>query len=359
MAKNNQGWNMRQTGKQVPQRNTSHDGKRATYRSRPHDIHNLYVSLKQWRIFHAVIDCGGFAEAANSLHLSQSTISYTVAKLQEQLGTALLKIEGRKAVLTPEGRALLERSRNVLKDAIELETYARNLGQGWGEEVRLVVDHNFPVHLLTQALSRFTTLGKGAAHVRVREVQTLQAEEVLRDPNVDLAISERVPLGYLGEPLTEVDYVAVAHPSHPLMLLGREVAGLDLVQHIQIDMGQGNPIERASGGNPKHMRRWMMNSFDTVVEAVGAGLGYAWLPRHRVQKWLDQGRLALLPLADQHACKSILYLIHGRPWYTTPAASRLAEVLRTFAADENAKVQPVAGPITCALRNPPEPGSRS
>lgn len=333
---------MTQTRKPAPQPASPQDGRRATYRSRPHDIHNLYVSLKQWRIFHAVVDCGGFAEAAKSLHLSQSTISYTVAKLQDQLGTSLLRIEGRKAILTAEGRALLERSRNVLKDAVELETFARNLGQGWGEEVRLVVDHNFPVHLLTQALSRFTALGKGAAHVRLREVHTLQADEVLRDPNVDLAISERVPLGYLGEPLTEVEYIAVAHPEHPLMKLDREVVTLDLLQHIQIDMGQGNAAEKVSPGNPKHTRRWLMNSFDTVVAAVCEGLGYAWLPRHRVRKWLDQGTLAQLPLGDQRAYKSILYLIHGRPWCTTPAASRLADVLRAFAAEEQARTNSTA-----------------
>ncbi|OWW21964.1 LysR family transcriptional regulator [Noviherbaspirillum denitrificans] len=325
---------MTQSRKQEPMHTMRHDGMRATYRSRPHDIHNLYVSLKQWRIFHAVIDCGGFAEAAKSLHLSQSTISYTVSKLQEQLGTQLLRIEGRKAILTPEGRALLERSRNVLKEAVELETFAKNLGQGWGDEVRLVVDHNFPVHLLTQALSRFAEIGKGAAHVRLREVPTLQAEDIVRDPNVDLAISERVPLGYLGEPLTEVEYVAVAHPAHPLMQLGREPSSIDLGRHIQIDMGPVNATSKAGNRGPKQVRRWTMNSFDTVVAAACEGLGYAWLPKHRVQKWLDQGQLACLPLVDKVSHKSMLYLIHGRPWFTTPAATRLAEVLRSFAAKD-------------------------
>ncbi|WP_420472788.1 LysR family transcriptional regulator [Noviherbaspirillum sp. ST9] len=328
---------MTQSRTQEMKQAARHDSVRATYRSRPHDIHNLYVSLKQWRIFHAVVDCGGFAEAAKSLHLSQSTISYTVSKLQEQLGTPLLRIEGRKAILTPEGRALLERSRNVLKEAVELENFAKNLGQGWGDEVRLIVDHNFPVHLLTQALSKFTEIGKGAAHVCLREVPILQAEDIVRDPNVDLAISERVPLGYLGEPLTEVEYVAVAHPGHALMHLEREPSSMDLAQHIQIEMGPGSGAGKPAGGGPKQIRRWTMNSFDTVVAAVCEGLGYAWLPKHRVQKWLDLGQLACLPLGDKHAYKSMLYLIHGRPWFTTPAASRLAEVLRGYAAKESAR----------------------
>lgn len=319
------------------------DGARATYRSRPHDIQNLYVSLKQWRIFHAVIDCGGFAEAAKSLHLSQSTISYTVAKLQDQLGTPLLKIEGRKATITVEGRALLERSRHVLKEAIELETFAKNLGQGWGGEVRLVVDHNFPSHLLMRALSTFSQLGRGVAHVKLTEVAMLHAEDVLRDLTVDLAISERVPLGFLGEPLVEVEHLPIVHPEHPLLQLGRDATAADLAQHIQIGIGNGNEREKTGGNSAKQLHRWTMSSLDTVVEAVCARLGYAWLPEHRVRKWLEQGTLVRLPLRDKRTYKSMLYLVHGRPWASSPAAGQLADALRGLVAEI---AQPASGTRT-------------
>lgn len=325
---------MTQSRKKTAAHSPGDDGVRVAYCSRPHDIHNMYVSLKQWRIFHAVVDCGGFAEAAKALHVSQSAISYTIAKLQDQLGTVLLKIEGRKAMLTAEGRAVLERSRHVLKEAIELETFAKNLGQGWGQEIRLVVDHNFPAPLLTQALSRFATWSTGEAHVRLREVVTSQAEDILRDPNLDLAISERVPLGLLGEPLTELDYVAVAHADHQLLHLGRDITAFDLEQHVQIDMGSASALQFTGACNPKHTRRWVMNSFESVVAAVREGLGYAWLPEHRVRTWLEQGSLVRLPMKDKRTGKIILYLIHGRPWCTTPAASRLAEFLRMIASAE-------------------------
>ncbi len=320
---------MRHSGKHVSDQVRPPDGVPATFRSRAHDIHNIYVSLKQWRIFHAVIDCGGFAEAAKTLHLSQSTISYTVAKLQDQLGATLLKTEGRKAMLTAEGRALLERSRHVLKEAIELETFAKNLGQGWGGDVCLVVDQNFPSHLLMRALSKFSQLGRGAAHVKLSEVAMLHAEDVLRDMTVDLAISERVPLGFLGEPLIEVEYLPVAHPGHPLLRLGRDITAADLAQQTQIGIGHANERDgSAASGMKQH--RWFMSSLDTVVEAVSEQLGYAWLPQHRIQRWLDQGALAPLPLGDKRIHKSMLYLIHGRPWAASPAAGRLAEVLRNL-----------------------------
>ncbi|MFC1748652.1 LysR family transcriptional regulator, partial [Pseudomonadota bacterium] len=69
------------------------------------------VSLDQWRALQAVVECGGYAQAAKQLHRSQSSVSYSVARLQEQLGVPLLEIHGRKAQLTPAGEALLNRSR--------------------------------------------------------------------------------------------------------------------------------------------------------------------------------------------------------------------------------------------------------
>lgn len=44
------------------------------------------VTLDQWRALQAVIDHGGFAQAAEKLHRSQSSVSYAVNRLQELLG---------------------------------------------------------------------------------------------------------------------------------------------------------------------------------------------------------------------------------------------------------------------------------
>lgn len=323
---------MTQSRKQLLEQSLRPKGIQSRAYSRPHDVQNIYVSLKQWRILHAVIDCGGYAEAAKSLHLSQSTISYTVAKLQEQLSVPLLKIEGRKAILTAEGRALLERSRHVLKEAIELETFARNLGQGCGGEVRLVVDQNFPTALLMQALRTFSLAAKGAAQVRLREVPVSQADEALRDLSVDLAICERVPLGMLGEPLVEVEHIPVAHPEHPLFSLARDVTAADLAQHVQLGIAAGGDAEYPDGRASTPTRHWLLNSFDTVVAAACEGLGYAWLPQHRVRGWLDQGALKRLPVGDKAGYKTVLYLIHGRPWSATPGATRFADLLRSLVA---------------------------
>src|SRR5580698_1100090 len=102
------------------------------------------TSLEQWAVLAAVVDAGGFAQAALALNRSQSAVSYAVARLQESLGLPLLAIEGRKSVLTPDGHTLLARARPLLKDLDTLEQLARSLKQGWEPELTLVVDAAFP-----------------------------------------------------------------------------------------------------------------------------------------------------------------------------------------------------------------------
>ena len=112
------------------------------------------TSLEQWAVLQAIVDHGSFAAAAEALHRSQSAVSYTVAKLQEQLGVPLLQIDGRRAQLTEIGRVLLKRAANLLSDAQQLEQLAHSMASGWEPEIRLVVDLAFPTDLLLQALQR-------------------------------------------------------------------------------------------------------------------------------------------------------------------------------------------------------------
>src|SRR5438477_13188209 len=102
------------------------------------------TTLEQWALLASVIDEGGFAQAAQGLNRSQSGVSYGVSRLQAVLGAPLLGIESRKAVLTPHGRTLLERSRSLVQELRSLEQLALSLQRGWEAELTLVVDAAFP-----------------------------------------------------------------------------------------------------------------------------------------------------------------------------------------------------------------------
>ncbi|MHB0973278.1 MAG: LysR family transcriptional regulator [Thiobacillus sp.] len=288
------------------------------------------ISLKQWRVLHAVVDHGGYAQASEFLHLSQSAISYTIAKLQEQLGVPLLQIDGRKAHLTKMGCAILECSRHLIKKANEIEAFAYALERGWEPEIRLVVDFAFPSRLLIQALGKFANTGNGTS-VLLSEVPVSNMEALLRQGSVDLAISAQVPMGFLGIPLLEVEYIAVTSPGHPLRSFGEEITVADLERTTQIVIRDFETPERRNGTGQWLYQgtSWNVSHFDLAVAAVREGHGFAWLLKYRIQELLDQGLLVPLPLRGGHVSKSTLYLVHGghRSDNPGPAVSHLVEIL--------------------------------
>ena len=266
------------------------------------------TSLEQWAVLAAVIDHGGFAQAATALNKSQSAISYAIARLQESLDVPVLAIEGRKAVLTPHGQALLKRARAVLKDAETLERLARSLKQGWEPQLRLVVDAAFPRERLLKIIAELQHLCPNT-QMQLSDAVLSGAEEAITDATADVVVTARVPSGFLGELLLDVTFVAVAHPDHPLFALDAPLGVEQLVHHVQAvvrDSGVKQPRDEGWLGAE---RRCTVSSVEASLATVQAGLAYAWLPEHLLEDSLKRGALKLLPLASGAARSLPLHLV--------------------------------------------------
>src|SRR5262249_19252870 len=97
------------------------------------------ITLEQWRALQAVVDAGGYAQAAEALHKTQSTITYAVQKIESLLDVKLFAIQGRKAVITEAGQVLYRRARMLLDDAAALEQGAAAMAADWQPEIRIAV----------------------------------------------------------------------------------------------------------------------------------------------------------------------------------------------------------------------------
>ena len=286
---------------------------------------NPKVTLEQWRVLQTVVDTGGYAQAAQALHRSQSSISYAVQKLQEQLGTRLLHIVGRKAELTEAGKVLLRQSRHLLEKAGELEDMARMMTSGWETEIQLVVDAAYPSKDLIDVLKQFEPISQGT-RVQLKEVILSGAEEALLNGSADLVITAFLPQGYLGDLLTEIDFIAVAHPDHPLHHLQRELVSSDLQQALQVVISDSGVLQRRDVGWQSAEHRWSVTKLETAVETISHGLGFAWLPEHMISRQLQEGSLKPLPLREGQRYKAQLYLVMARPNQPGPATMKLAEL---------------------------------
>ena len=285
------------------------------------------VTLDQWRTLQSVVDHGGFAQAAEVLHRSQSSISYTVARMQEQLGVPLLRIEGRKAVLTEAGDVLLRRSRQLVKQASQLEELAHHMEQGWEAEVRLVVDAAYPTSRLVSALTEFMPQSRGC-RVRRREEVLSGVEEALLEGMADLAISGLNIAAHLGAGLGTVEFVAVAHPDHHLHRLQRELTFQDLEAQMQIVIRDSGRTQPRDAGWLGAEQRWTVGSLATAATFVRNGLGFAWLPRHSIEREINEGTLKPLSLSQGGNRFHPFYMYQSRERPLGPASQILVELIK-------------------------------
>lgn len=283
------------------------------------------VTLEQWRTLQAVVDHGGFAQAAEHLHRSQSSVSYAIAKLQDQLGIKLLYIDGRKARLTEAGLAMLMRARQLTDDAVNLEQMAAQLKQGWEPEIQLVIDAAFPCNILMQVLRQFAQLQCGT-RVQLKEVILSGADEALLQGEADLVIGAHVPSGYLGDILIDIEFVAVAHPSHQLHTLDQPITNDDLRREMQVVIMDSGIQQKRDIGWLGAGHRWTVSSMETAVTAISNGLGFGWLPRHQIEDKLKRGLLKELPLREGKSYRANLYLIHGKTTAIGPATQKLVDI---------------------------------
>ena len=186
-----------------------------------------HVTLEQWRSLAAVVDAGGYAQAAERMHKSQSALTYAINKLESRLGVEAFTIQGRKAILTPTGQLLYRRARALLDEAASVERAAKAMSAGWEAEITIAVEILFPTWLLLACLDRF---GNESPHTRIEVIESVLGGtgEALLQGKVDLAIAPRIPPGFLGDPLLRVRAIPVAHPGHPLHRLKRKLTLRDL-----------------------------------------------------------------------------------------------------------------------------------
>ena len=112
------------------------------------------MELSQLEVFLAVAREHRFSRAAEKLHRTQSAVSQTVRKLEDELGEALFDRSSREGVLTDAGQVLYEyaeRLLNLRHDAHESLTELRELQKG-----KLVIAANeFTALYLLPVLAEF------------------------------------------------------------------------------------------------------------------------------------------------------------------------------------------------------------
>ena len=286
-----------------------------------------HISLEQWRALIAVVDAGGYAQASEKLHKSQSAVTYAVQKIESLLGVKAFEIQGRKAILTMTGQLLYRRALALVSEASELERAAKNLSAGWEAEIGIAAEILFPTWLLLDCLKLF---GDESPQTRIEVIESVLSgtAEALLTGKADMAITPHIPPGFFGELLMRTPIIAVASPEHPLHTLGRTLTQRDLHKHRHITIRDTGSQRDRRAVLVEVEQRWTVSHMATSIEALCAGYGFSWLPTERISRELADGRLKPLPLREGKERWVDIYLIVADPDFAGPGVKHLAEIIR-------------------------------
>ncbi len=290
--------------------------------------HNPRIPIEYWSTLVAVVDHGSFARAAEALNKSQSAVSYAIAQLEARLPSPAFHTQGRKAELTRAGEVLYRRAKQLLNLASDIELTAQHLADGWERKLTIAIDAIVDMQPMLHALQQFSAV---APHTRITLLETTLSgtDEALLERRADLALTGRVPPGFLARPLGDVVKIPVVHHQHPLAKIDAELTEEDLRQARQIVIRDSGIRREQDKGWLESEQRLTVSHFATGVQALRAGLGFAFAPQHLVRSHLESGELVALQLNSGGTQRIPINLVSTSPDQLGPACTAMMECLQS------------------------------
>jgi DNA-binding transcriptional LysR family regulator len=253
--------------------------------------------LDQYRIFLRVAELGGFTRAAAALGLPKASVSAAVQRLEASLGAQLLHRTTRRVQLTREGAMFLERCRDLLGEAEELQALFREEPQQLRGRVRVGMSGSMAARLVLPYLGAFLQahpgleIELGAGERRVDVVREGYDCVVRTGGVVDDSLAAR-PLGL-------APVVNCASPDY-LRIHGVPRTLADLAEHRlvhyagsfgQRPAGWEYPLPDGGHASLEMAGAITVDGGEAYVGAALAGLGLIQVPRLGVRSLLEEGRL--------------------------------------------------------------------
>lgn len=294
------------------------------------------MELSQLRGFLTVARTGSFTKAAEALFLTQPALSLQIKALEKSLGEPLFERRGRRLLLTPAGRILLERAEQIW-----------SLVEQTGEEVaalkglaggRLVIGTNDSncLYVLPASVRRFR---REFPHVELHLTNGHSTQVVawVVEGQADFGlVTLPIANAYIeSRPLFRREDVLVCAPSHPLCAQAA-VTLEHLVEYPLLLLDKGS-VSRTlldqmlaeSGLLPKTVMA--VGSIEVIKRYVEIGLGVSIVPRFTAEQEIREGRLYAAPL-DWLPARAV-GVIQRRQGYLSSAARVFLDMLEQDVAD--------------------------
>jgi DNA-binding transcriptional LysR family regulator len=298
------------------------------------------MELSQLQVFLAVARERRFSRAAEKLYRTQSAVSQTIHKLEQELGEALFDRSSRDGVLTDAGKVLYEYAEklvNLRAEAAESLTELRELQKG-----KLVIAANeFTALYLLRVLAEFRRLHPMIKITVERALGSRIPDDVLRY-HVEFGVLSYEPQEpALHSVVVYLDQlVFVVPPKHPLAsapeISIRQLGAESFVAHIVSSPYREKVIQLfKTHKTPLHMDL-ELPTLQAIKQFVAMGNGVAFVPEISVESELVRGELVRIPVKELQL-KRKLRLIYRRDANLSHAARAFLKVAEAVAHEQQGR----------------------
>ena len=258
------------------------------------------MDVRQIEAFVEIARHGSVTRAAQSLYLSQPTVTNRLQSLEAEVGESLFSRVQYGVVLTEAGKTLLPFAERALQSLNEGTSALKELHDGtrgtlYVSSVRLISNYVLPA-----LLERFS-VRRPAVQVVIRSDHTEEIVARVLNSDVQVGLCYKVRHADITTArLYDDELVLVVYPDHPFShraeVSVQDVAGESLALLVGADYFQRVSEVFGSAGLGVPASKFQIDSVDVVKLIVQKRLAISFLPLIALQRELELGLLKVVPM---------------------------------------------------------------
>ena len=278
------------------------------------------MELKYLQTFRTIIEKGGFSKAAEKLNYTQSTITFQIGQLEQELSVVLFEKIGRKMVLTKAGEHLIPYVDEILQSVDKLRFFEDNLSQCQGD-LHIGIGETLLCYRFPSILKEFHRQAP-KARLFLRSMNCYEIRNELLNGTLDLGIFYE-DVGGFGSSLTTYPFgsysmALVASPE--IKKRCPDFITPDRVIQVPFIINEPNCIFRQIFEQYLRENSIILDhtielwSIPTIKNLVKSDVGVSFLPAFTVQAELETGELEEIPTAITDKTITAVCAHHKNKW---------------------------------------------
>lgn len=286
------------------------------------------MDLKFLHTFKTIVEEGGFAKAADKLNYTQSTITFQIGQLEQELSAQLFEKIGRRMVLTKAGEQLVPYVDNVLASVDRMRFFENDLAQCQGD-LNIGIAETLLCYRMPSVLKQFHQQAP-KARLFLRSMNCYDIRDELINGTLDLGVFYENVGGFGSNlktyPLGSYPVTLVASPE--IKTLYPDFVTPDQKIPVSFIINEPSCIFRQIFEQYLREKSILLDhtielwSIPTIKNLVKSSVGISFLPKFTVWEELERGELAEIPIGLKNPCISAVCGHHKNKW--------ISPFMRTF-----------------------------